>query len=242
VTYLGTQNRMRAHVAGAPAFCYNDPRVVANPEGATTAKSILIRGDFEEYLVRLYFGPDDGLLAACVDRAWDLTAGALAAFAAGNGPMPEVSAARMADLISESRPGPRSPRDMATFDTWHRAACVELVAIGRSIGLPYTVGIAQAWLNQTLKFVYTVGERRLRGYTEAYPFCHAPLGQPFIGRMESYGFPALPTAWSDLDDYEEYLKRQAWLRHRFSLPPLDIEFLAWLGEELPAPIEQTGCS
>jgi hypothetical protein len=37
-----------------------------------------------------------------------------------------------------------------------------------------------------------------------------------------------------LSDYDDYLERQRWVRSRFSLSPLDVEFCLWLGRPLPA--------
>jgi hypothetical protein len=48
-----------------------------------------------------------------------------------------------------------------------------------------------------------------------------------------HGFQPLDCAWSQLDDYDVYLDRQRWVRDRFTLAPLDVEFHLWMHKPLP---------
>ncbi len=50
-------------------------------------------------------------------------------------------------------------------------------------------------------------------------------------RLKLYGFPVLGEVWSRIDDYS--LSYQIWIRDRFEFVPLDVEFLLWMGKELP---------
>ena len=48
--------------------------------------------------------------------------------------------------------------------------------------------------------------------------------------------PCLPQFYGGgvcrLDDYDEYINRQKWIRETFGGGPLEIEFRLWLGEEI----------
>jgi hypothetical protein len=60
----------------------------------------------------------------------------------------------------------------------------------------------------------------------------ATIDNILLEKLEKYDFPALKCAWSRLDNYEEYLQMQNWLRQKFTLAPMDVEFMLWLGQEI----------
>jgi hypothetical protein len=81
---------------------------------------------------------------------------------------------------------------------------------------------------------FVMGESRIAGFGEVYPFCHAPLDNIFVSHLKQYGFSNLPCAWSRIDDYDQYLGYQRWIRERFAsrFVPLDVEFLLWVHETI----------
>lgn len=123
-------------------------------------------------------------------------------------------------------------KKQTVFDTWHKHTCQELSGLFQSFGHHLFVGQAQKWINMTFKYIFTMGESRIPGFGELYPFCHAPLDKILIGQLEKHGFTGLPCPWSRLDDYNLYLDYQIWIRQRFSLVPLDTEFHLWLGRSV----------
>jgi hypothetical protein len=199
------------------------------------ARSILSRLDYEEYLVRTYFGVEDNYLHACVKRAFmDTSAGA-----------PESGMVTVPDTLQEQ--GTRvvlgaleDLRDKQgglfgadEYDTWHQALCEALVAIYREQASDhFCLGHAQRWVNTTLKYVYTMGEVRIPGCSQLYSYCHVALEQDTLDKLETYGMPPLPCPWYRLEDYHVYLRCQKWIRRRFEFAPLDVEFLLWLGQDL----------
>ncbi len=84
----------------------------------------------------------------------------------------------------------------------------------------------------TFKYIYVLGENRILGYRDLYQLCHVPFDNILIKRLGKYGFPRLSKSWSRLDDYDEYLSHQEWIRRRFSLVPLDVEFILWMGKDV----------
>ena len=67
----------------------------------------------------------------------------------------------------------------------------------------------------TFKYIYVMGDERIRGFSHLYDLCHVPFDKDLIYALQRYGFEALPCAWSKLDDYDVYLDRQRWVRSRF---------------------------
>ena len=85
----------------------------------------------------------------------------------------------------------------------------------------------------TFKYIYVMGEQRLPGFGHLYDLCHVPLDNILIDALLPYDFQPLPCAWSKLKNYDIYLDRQRWVRSRFQLAPLDVEFLLWMRRPLP---------
>ena len=125
-----------------------------------------------------------------------------------------------------------SPITAEVFDNWHKKTCEKITSLFDNQGFHLFIGQAQKWVNMTLKYIFTLGEQRVQGFKAVYSYCHVPLDRILLRRLKKYGFPELKSAWSRLDDYDEYLEKQNWLRQKFSLAPMDVEFLLWLGKEI----------
>jgi hypothetical protein len=186
-----------------------------------TIRSEITQEEFEDFLVAIHFGKQD-LLAACVRLAYrDLqrTVRGIAKHDKGNIP------GQVREFIRSAQ----SAQNQGTFDSWHRAACSDLIVAFRAIGYDrFTVGHAQKWLNMTLKYIFVLGER-VPGYDQLHRFCHVPLDQFVIAAAGPLGFSALPGtgAWSMLNDYDVYMDRQRWFRERFGTAPIVTEFRLW---------------
>jgi hypothetical protein len=118
------------------------------------------------------------------------------------------------------------------FDDWHRNTCEMLISYYEQNGFHFFVGQAQKWVNTTLKYIFTFGEKRIPGYEKTIPYCHAPIDNILLEKLKKKGFPPLDRSWSRLDDYDEYIKRQNWIRETFRDGPLIIEFRLWLEKEI----------
>lgn len=197
--------------------------------------STLTRTDYENYLVYLYFGSDQDLLKACINRAYrdfNRTMHGFGKFEKAGQLYYEAVI-----LLKESLNGLKvlsSTKSMTVevFDNWHKTTCEKITALYDEKGFHLFIGQAQKWVNMTLKYIFTVGEERVEGFSFAYPFCHVPLDNILFEQLKKYDFPALECAWSRLDNYDEYLQRQIWLRKKFALAPMDVEFMLWLGQEI----------
>lgn len=197
--------------------------------------SQLTRG-YEDYLIRLVFGSkvETDPLSVCVDTAYlDFNRTLRGISKVENGAKLHTDAVNvLTDSLAELKETLKTLTDQTTFDDWHYETCAKLISVYDGSHTVYG-GQAQKWVNMTLKYVYTLGEERISGFEAGYPLCHAPLDKIVIVQLTKYGFPALPCVWSHLD-YHEYFERQKWIRNKFLLVPLDVEFLLWLGKPIEA--------
>jgi len=197
--------------------------------------SKLTRADYENYLVYLYFGSDQDLLKACIKRAYrdfNRTMHGFGKFEKASQLYDDAVILLKESLDSLKLLSSISPMTVEVFDNWHKTTCEKITSLFDEQGFHLFIGQAQKWVNMTLKYIFTVGEKRIEGFSFAYPFCHVPLDNILLEQLEKYNFPALKCAWSRLDNYDEYLQRQIWFRERFTLAPMDVEFMLWLGQEI----------
>ena len=106
------------------------------------------------------------------------------------------------------------------FDKWHEFACKRLILFSTDI---LTYGQAQKWINMTLKNLSMLDHKMTE---KTYEFYHVPIDN-YILNATKY---KLSTAWSKLNDYNEYLEFQKWFRKEYDGIPLDVEFKMWLKE------------
>jgi len=204
---------------------------------------VLSRRHYEEFLVRLYFGDGKDYLELCIDRAYLDFNRTLH----GIGKMPDAITVRehvskmLNEALVELRQIAQIISDTRQFDQWHKTTCESIVRAFCESGYHQLhIGQAQKWLNMTLKYIYTMGDERIPGYLAFYGFCHVPLDNIIIRALSAYpDCPRLRCPWSRINDYGSYLNIQHWIRQRFALPPLDVEFQLWMGETVPPQLEET---
>ncbi len=202
--------------------------------------SILTQSDYDDLLVYLYFGPERDFLLSCIGRAYYSFCRTLHGIA-------RIDNERAMEIWEAARHGLKEQfaqastiNDQDEFDHWHRSACMLLHGTYSRNGYErFHVGQAQKWINMAFKFVYAMGERRVPDFDAIYRYCHVPIDNVVLDRLEtgSYNIPRapfFPCHWSRIDDYGQYLEFQSWLRQRFTVPPLDVEFLLWMGKGVPA--------
>lgn len=194
-------------------------------------ESRLSRNDYEDFLLYAYFGYGRDHLWLCIDRAYRDFNRTMSGFKTLDRKQEAHKQARMCvrqQLTDLSR---LEVTTAAQFDNWHRQACEALAAVYQANGYaPFYVGQAQKWFNMSLKYIFTMGTQRIPGFDQLYACCHVPFDNILIRQLEKYDFPAQPTRWSRIKDYDLYLSYQQWIRNQFQSPPLDVEFLLWMGK------------
>lgn len=199
------------------------------------SRSKLTRTDYENYLVYLYFGSDQDLLKVCINRAYrdfNRTMHGFGKFEKAGQLYDEAVIFLKESLDSLKSLASMNSMTAEIFDNWHKTTCEKIISLFDEKGFHLFVGQAQKWVNMTLKYIFTIGEQRIEGFSFAYPFCHVPLDNILLEQLKRYDFPALKCAWSRHDNYDEYLQRQNWFRQKFTLAPMDVEFMLWLGQEI----------
>lgn len=198
------------------------------------SNSHLTRADYDNYLIYLYFGSDPDLLNSCISRAYRDFNRTLHGF--GNLKSGAETYHQAVESLKDSLDGlkniPASQISTELFDDWHKTTCNQLTSLFKHHGHHLFIGQAQKWVNMTMKYIFTLGEERIAGFGAAYAYCHVPFDNILLKQLGKYGFPLLNCAWSRLDRYDEYLEKQNWIRQKFSVAPMDVEFLLWLGEEI----------
>lgn len=124
---------------------------------------------------------------------------------------------------------------LASFDSWHERACMEICGHYRSGGYPmFRPGQAQKWLNMAIKYALsltTLDMLKVDNPTGLRRVAHAPIDNIVLDALRPMGPPSLNGPWSRVEKYGDYLALQHWIREQFrdSLP-LDVEFHIWISE------------
>ncbi|MBQ8141688.1 MAG: hypothetical protein IJ194_00830 [Bacilli bacterium] len=114
------------------------------------------------------------------------------------------------------------------FDAWHKKLGNKLISLYASVGITFTYGQAQKWINMTAKYLYLIGAYT---FDEVFPYLHVPIDNYVMDIAEEkfkLEKPELP--WSQWD-YEEYKNYQLAIRKLIQakgLDPLRWEFRNWL--------------
>lgn len=213
--------------------------------------SILQRIDYENFLIEGIFRPPENLskfpqgylgsaedyLTRCIKVAYlDLnrTLHNITALPA-NQKTALDEAAQRSMITALSQLQTLSILRYADFDAWHQQSCTQLSKIYAEHDYPrFYIGHGQKWLNMALKYVFTMGSKRIGGFENIYPFCHVPIDNILLSYTAKYGFTGFQTAWSRINDYGLYIAYQNQFREGFSIPPLDIELLLWNGKDTTA--------
>lgn len=183
------------------------------------------RTEQEDFLIRLYFGAGSEYLPLCIRRAYRDFSRTLE----GIGRMTDLyqpASTEVENALVELK-GSVKIASQEAFDDWHRASCNRLCSTyAQHRYNDFYIGHAQKWLNMSFKYIYVIGDTRVPGYNPLYQFGHVPLDRIIIERFQPYNPPKLSTAsWTRLEDYEEYLRFQQWIRDTFTGSiPLAVEF------------------
>jgi len=198
-------------------------------------KSTLTRHDWEEYLIRLYFGNKGDLITLCINRAYRDLNRTLHGIDRHKGKHKLFNSAtnHLRSIFIEIKETPSKPKSHKNFDKWHESNCRKLKNLYEENGfMNFAIGQAQKWINMTFKYIFCMGESRLPGYFDLYEFCHVPIDNIILDNISQSGAPVISCPWSRLDDYTEYMSLQKWFREKFDLPPLDVEFRLWVNQRV----------
>lgn len=181
--------------------------------------------DIENFWIRCYLNPTTNLTEAAIDRAYRDFNRTL------HGIGEEQTKDKQNELKSfiikfVSELLTKTFNNQDDFDRWHELKCVELVKAYRDISNhKLFIGQAQKWINMTFKYLFALGENRIKGISKNYIYFHFPIDNVIQDKFVKLGIPKFKISWSRIDSYVEYLNYQCLVRTKFGGQILmDVEF------------------
>jgi len=166
-------------------------------------KSILTEHDLYDYLLNLYFNIKKGYLEACVHRAYLDFSRTLHGIR--NHPEKEILFKLAKNKVIETITKIKDIKfkNQSNFDNFHKKSLLEIRKIYRDNNFNgFYIGHSQKWINMTLKYVFTMKEKRIPGYKHIYQYSHVPIDNIIKKKLKQYGFKGLKKrTWSRIDDY-----------------------------------------
>ena len=178
------------------------------------------------FMLFSYFGTANmndhaGVVNAAIDRAYRDAASHVLSFENEEDKLNAKKAAKnaIADAVEALKQWQKS------YDCWHKDICDKLMCIYKGFaykeGYAFSVGIAQKWINMTMKYLYVLYYFCLAHGQEDSGFqleygqmisryasdFHVPIDKVIINAAEKdFGITRPSTSWSKIDSYDEYKK------------------------------------
>jgi hypothetical protein len=187
-------------------------------------ESILEEEDIKDFLLFLYFGRDKDFIMNSINRAYRDFNRTLHGFS--KTPKKDKINVEVKLYINNEilkLKDTQSMNSQELFDLWHKQTCIGIKEIFVKNGVSnFYLGQSQKWINMTLKYIFLYGENKINGFKNIYGFCHIPLDNIILDKIDNKYFN---TTWSRIDDYSNYLSFQIEIRKiADDLAPLDYEF------------------
>jgi len=181
--------------------------------------------DIENFWIRCYLNPTTNLTEAAIDRAYRDFNRTLHGIGEEQtkDKQNELKSA-IIKIVSELLNKTFNNQD--DFDRWHEIKCAELVKAYKDISNhKLFIGQAQKWINMTLKYLFALGENRIKGISKNYIYFHFPIDNIIQDKFVKLGIPKFKISWSRIDNYVEYLNYQCHVRAKFAGQiPMNVEF------------------
>lgn len=119
--------------------------------------------------------------------------------------------------------------DQNSYDCWHKAICDELVGYFLPLGIGFTYGHAQKWVNMTMKYLYILDQAN---FSDIFDFLHIPIDSIVIDLAANKLSVTKPKfVWSKIPDYDSYFAYQTKLRENISdMSPMRWELKVWINK------------
>lgn len=181
----------------------------------------------EEYWIRLYLNQNLDYIEGAIDRAYLDFARTQHSIKKDIKPRHLEVKKFVKALVTEIQT--KTFNNQNQFDRWHEEKCKLLKAeYKKLIGYPLTIGQAQKWINMTLKYLFALGEDRVKGILTNYKFFHIPIDNIIQDKLRDT-VDKIDQSWSTIDDYSLYLDYQKKVRRSFPDEiPMDVEFRSWM--------------
>ena len=128
------------------------------------------------------------------------------------------------ELAKENAPEKmKNDSEARNFDYWHWSLTNELaIKINENNVTTFSCGIAQKWINMTLKYLH-VWDNCFLG--DIFQYCHVPLDNYILDiSKKEFGIDKPPEPWSKWDD-EQYQEYQEGLREKIKEKKANTKFV-----------------
>lgn len=185
----------------------------------------LTQTDIENFWIRCYLKPSSNLIEAAIDRAYRDFNRTLHGIGKEQTKDKQIILKSEILKIVDELLG-KTFNNQEEFDKWHEIKCKELVKAYKVISNhKLFIGQAQKWINMTLKYLFALGNDRIKGITKNYQYFHFPVDNIIQDKFVKLGIPKFKIAWSRIELYSDYLDYQIIIRKKFTGQiPLDVEF------------------
>jgi hypothetical protein len=191
-------------------------------------KSKLSKSNIEDFWIRVYLGNTGDLINLSIDRAYrdfNRTMHGLQKLQSKT----KYSELKSVFLTIIEEVTSKKFGSQLEFDKWHLTNCRNIKSKFKSIyNYDISFGQSQKWLNMTLKYLFALGEIRIKGISKNYKFFHIPIDNIVLKELNKLGIKRFKIAWSRLDDYAIYLNYQKKVREYIGVQiPMDFEFIIY---------------
>lgn len=190
-----------------------------------TYMTSLTQTDIENFWIRCYLNPTINLTEAAIDRAYrdfNRTLHGIGKVQTKDiqGDLKNAIIKIVSELLTTNF---NNQRD---FDIWHETKCENLVKAYKDLANhKLYIGQAQKWINMSLKYLFALGDNRIKDISKNYKYFHFPIDNIIQDKLVKQNIPRLKISWSRIDNYADYLNYQERVRTKFSGQiPLDVEF------------------
>ena len=192
--------------------------------------SQLTEADIQNFFRFLYFGKYTDVVSVSMDKAYldfNRTLRGLDKYRKEHNNNDYVAEAKivLAESIRELLDPETKIKSQQAFDDLHKETCDRLRQ--KFDEFPFQYGQAQKWINMTLKYIFILDPDSV---SHVYSFFHTPIDNIMREHLRPYNPPTFSSAWSQIDNYEDYFHFQLWFRG-FAGNPLDNEFLLFMDKD-----------
>lgn len=193
-------------------------------------ETVIIDKTILDFLYKIYFNFSDGNKKAAINRAYrDFNRTLIGLPTEKERPYLKKKWSDLLEKEIESTQLVEKFNNWNDFNIWHKTLCTNL----RNANPNYTgltVGQAQKWVNMTLKYLYVMGEEKVKGISINYDYFHVPIDNIIqeeilkdLNRDHKNKF--FDVVWSKISDYDKYLEFQSYVRKEYpNQIPMNVEF------------------
>jgi len=187
--------------------------------------------ELQEYWIFLYLKySNKTLVEACIDRAYLDVCRTMHGISKKNKKAEKLKELKQLMKMICDEITLNKFKSQNQFDEWHKKKCYLLkTQFKKKLEFDLNIGQAQKWINMTLKYMFVLGDSRIKNISMNYKHFHIPIDNIILDNLSRKGINKFDLSWSMVDNYETYLNYQKSVRSSFSTKiPMDVEFKSYM--------------